>query len=186
MHGATPIRPWTAAGVDSPAPKKIKNILTRVGGLCSTFVLCAVLNEKASVRFRGSRSAQRRLRPTGRGAARGAHGDDRMGRADGRSLQPRRFGRRHRGAAGPDGKLARREIAPQRLEKAESAPGNGMASAALDPQYLVEGRAATVVPEEFPSPLAGRPRRRATRAVRTSWRRGGKSRFFLLGLLVTH
>ena len=42
---------------------------------------------------------------------------------------------------------SRREIAPQRLEKAKSAPGNGMASAAVDPQYLVEGRAATVVPK---------------------------------------
>src|ERR1700677_4697623 len=31
----------------------------------------------------------------------------------------------------------RREMAPQRLEKIESAPGNGMASEASDPQDLV-------------------------------------------------
>ncbi len=46
---------------------------------------------------------------------------------------------------GPTAKRARREMAPQRLEKVESAPGNGMAPAALEPQYLVAGRAATVV-----------------------------------------
>jgi hypothetical protein len=34
---------------------------------------------------------------------------------------------------------ARREMAPQRLEKVQFAPGNGMASGDLDPQYLVRG-----------------------------------------------
>ena len=50
-------------------------------------------------------------------------------------------------------KRARREMVPQRLEKVQFAPGNGMASADLDPQYLVRGppRAS---PEELPSPLA--------------------------------
>ena len=33
-------------------------------------------------------------------------------------------------------------MAPQRFEKIESAPGNGMASEASDPQHLVHGRAA--------------------------------------------
>src|SRR5271169_4507004 len=36
----------------------------------------------------------------------------------------------------------RREMAPQRLEKIESAPGNGMVSEASKPQHLVHGRAA--------------------------------------------
>src|SRR5271155_4375047 len=34
------------------------------------------------------------------------------------------------------------EMAPQRLEKIESAPGNGMVSEASKPQHLVYGRAA--------------------------------------------
>jgi hypothetical protein len=33
-------------------------------------------------------------------------------------------------------------MAPQRLEKIESAPGNGMVSEALNPQHVVQGRAA--------------------------------------------
>ena len=32
-------------------------------------------------------------------------------------------------------------MAPQRLEKIESGPGNGMGSEASNPQYLVHGRA---------------------------------------------
>src|ERR1700685_386612 len=36
----------------------------------------------------------------------------------------------------------RPEMAPQRLEKIESAPGNGMVSEASKPQHLVHGRAA--------------------------------------------
>ena len=44
---------------------------------------------------------------------------------------------------GPDGKKrSRPEMAPQRLEKIESAPGNGMGSEALNPQDVVHGRAA--------------------------------------------
>ena len=35
---------------------------------------------------------------------------------------------------------SRREMAPQRLEKIESAPGNGMVSQASYPQGLVQGR----------------------------------------------
>ena len=35
-----------------------------------------------------------------------------------------------------------REMAPQRLEKIESAPGNGMVSEASNPQHLVRGRVA--------------------------------------------
>jgi len=37
---------------------------------------------------------------------------------------------------------SRPEMAPQRLEKIESGPGNGMGPETLDPQYLVHGRAA--------------------------------------------
>jgi hypothetical protein len=39
-------------------------------------------------------------------------------------------------------KRSRPEMAPQRLEKIESAPGNGMASEASNPQYLVHERTA--------------------------------------------
>src|SRR5271170_5979281 len=39
-------------------------------------------------------------------------------------------------------KLSRPEMAPQRLEKIESAPGNGRASEASNPQDVVHGRAA--------------------------------------------
>jgi hypothetical protein len=38
-------------------------------------------------------------------------------------------------------KQSRPEMAPQRLEKIESAPGNGMGSEASNPQHLVHGRA---------------------------------------------
>jgi hypothetical protein len=41
-----------------------------------------------------------------------------------------------------DGKRSRPEMAPQRLEKIESAPGNGMGSEASNLQDLVRGRAA--------------------------------------------
>ena len=41
-----------------------------------------------------------------------------------------------------DGKRSRPEMAPQRLEKIESAPGNGMASEASNPPDLVHRRAA--------------------------------------------
>jgi hypothetical protein len=45
------------------------------------------------------------------------------------------------GATAPEGlaaKRARREMAPQRLEKVQFAPGDGMAPPDLDPQYLVQ------------------------------------------------
>jgi hypothetical protein len=41
--------------------------------------------------------------------------------------------------AGPMAKRSRREMAPQRLEKIESAPGNGMVSEASNLQHLVRG-----------------------------------------------
>lgn len=58
------------------------------------------------------------------------------GRAGRRSLEPRRFGRRHRGEGGPDGRAAspgNPQLAPQGLEKVGSAPG--------EPQDLVLGAA---------------------------------------------
>ena len=42
----------------------------------------------------------------------------------------------------PTAKWSRPEMAPQRLEKIESAPGNGMGSEASNPQDVVHGRAA--------------------------------------------
>ena len=52
------------------------------------------------------------------------------------------FGRRDRGARQADGKQSCPEMAPQGLEKIESAPGNGMASEASKPQDMVQGRPA--------------------------------------------
>src|ERR1700678_4405693 len=46
-----------------------------------------------------------------------------------------------RGARVPDAKRSRPEMAPQRLEKIESAPGNGMGSRASNLQDLVRARA---------------------------------------------
>jgi hypothetical protein len=49
------------------------------------------------------------------------------------------------GIAARDGLTARRsrpEMAPQRLEMIESAPGNGMGTEASNPQDVVHGRAA--------------------------------------------
>ena len=54
--------------------------------------------------------------------------------------------RRGRSEIGP-GSYSRREMAPQRIEKVEFAPGNGMAPRRWTPQYLVEGDRS----EEFPS-----------------------------------
>ena len=48
----------------------------------------------------------------------------------------------NRGASSLTAKRSRPEMAPQRLEKIESAPGNGMGSEASDPQDLVRGRKA--------------------------------------------
>ena len=42
----------------------------------------------------------------------------------------------------PTAKRSGPEMAPQRLEKIESAPGNGMGSEASNPQDVVDGRAA--------------------------------------------
>ena len=44
--------------------------------------------------------------------------------------------------AGVTTKRSRPEMAPQRLEKIESAPGNGMVSVASNPQDVVRARAA--------------------------------------------
>jgi hypothetical protein len=52
-----------------------------------------------------------------------------------------------RGVGGAARRARRREMAPQRLEKVESAPGDGMAAAGSDPQHLVPERAATVAPK---------------------------------------
>ena len=68
-------------------------------------------------------------------------------------------------------KQARREMAPQRLEKVQIAPGIGMAPAGPDPQDLVEVHfrlrivRATPKPARIPSP-AKRERTGAKRQVR--------------------
>jgi hypothetical protein len=52
-------------------------------------------------------------------------------------------------------KRNRPEMAPQRLEKIEFAPGNGMASEASKPQHLVHGRAADRALRRSRSPTCG-------------------------------
>ena len=94
----------------------------------------------------GDVPACRRLQAIGGGVARG---ESRAGRADRRSLKPRRLSRRPRGAGGPGGKAGRREMAPQRLERVQFAPGSGMAPTASDPQYLVQAPAAGVAPKNY-------------------------------------
>ena len=64
---------------------------------------------------------------------------------EGRRVDPLNRGVSLVGIAAREGltaKRSRREMAPQRLEKIESAPGNGMGSEASKPQDLVHGRAA--------------------------------------------
>ena len=104
------------------------------------------------LRFETARSARPSRRPNhGRGTASSHRHDD---RADGRTRSPLRL-RAGRNSP-PDGSSAPRsetgrivsdgrscpEMAPQRLEKIESGPGNGMVSEASKPQHLVLGRAA--------------------------------------------
>jgi hypothetical protein len=64
-------------------------------------------------------------------------------RTDRRSIGPKRFGRGIRAREGPTSKRSRREMAPQGLEKIESAPGNGMGSEASNLQDLVHGARLT-------------------------------------------
>ena len=52
-------------------------------------------------------------------------------------------------------KRSRREMAPQRLEKIESAPGNGMVSVASNPQDVVRARAADRAPLRLTSRNVG-------------------------------
>src|ERR1700677_2022426 len=52
----------------------------------------------------------------------------------------------NRGVSSLTAKRSGPEMAPQRLEKIESGPGNGMASKASDPQDLVRRRAADRAP----------------------------------------
>ena len=69
-----------------------------------------------------------------------------------RSSVSRAAALRPSGAAALEGlaaKRARREMAPQRLEKVQFAPENGMAPADLDPQYLVSGQTAISVPKHY-------------------------------------
>ena len=61
----------------------------------------------------------------------------------------------------------RSEMAPQRLEKIESGPGNGMVSEASNPQHLVRGRAADRAPLRLTSRNVGAQPRRPT-AIRRS------------------
>jgi hypothetical protein len=68
-------------------------------------------------------------------------------------------------------KRVRREMAPQRLEKVQFAPGNGMAPA---PRVSGIGARGDHRPEGSPSLLAGWPTRRATRPSRQGGRKSLK------------
>ena len=52
-----------------------------------------------------------------------------------------------KGPAAKRARLENLEMVPQRLEKVQFAPGNGMAPADLDPQYLVQAPAASSAPK---------------------------------------
>jgi hypothetical protein len=84
------------------------------------------------------------------------------GKGDRRSLEPLRSGRRRCGVGGLGGTAARREMVPQRLEKVQFAPGNGMAPADLDPN-IWRRRPPRAPPEESPPPLAEWPNSRFAR-----------------------
>jgi len=70
-------------------------------------------------------------------------------------------------------KRSRPQIAPQRLEKIESAPGNGMAPEAPDPQDMVQSAAAPRRLSRPPTKLLARSRR--LRPVR-KWQRKSSRR----------
>src|SRR5208337_2210800 len=73
---------------------------------------------------------------------------------------------------GPTAKGARREMAPQRLEKVESAPGNGMAPAARTPNIWYGGHAARGPrPSSRRIPVASRRMAEATSDTRRMSRR---------------
>src|SRR5271170_8357886 len=76
--------------------------------------------------------------------ARDAAAPPRLAAPEPRAIPPSR-GVSLAGIAAREGLTAKRsrpEMAPQRFEKIESAPGNGMVSKALEPQDVVRGRAA--------------------------------------------
>src|SRR5271163_2370707 len=62
-------------------------------------------------------------------------------RAARQSFEPARFGRGTEAREGWTAKRSRPEMAPQPLDKIESAPGNGSVSEASRPQDMVHGRA---------------------------------------------
>ena len=110
----------------------------RVSGSVETVPPAAVCNRSVAAR-RAARLADTRG---------GAASRRPTGARDGRTPEQPIVGLSSRGVSvagaaaleGLTGKYARRQMAPQGLEKVELAPGNGMAPAALDPLYLVERR----------------------------------------------
>jgi hypothetical protein len=149
-----------------PPQKKPTNFLTGLR-VCSIFVLCPVLKEKADLSgsVESVPPAAACDRSVGRGAARLAKAvrKEPIVGLSGCGVPVAGIAARR----GLTAKRARRQMAPQRLEKVESAPGNGMASAAQDPQYLVQ--APGQAPSSRTIPVA--PRRMAEA---TSDRRGGR------------
>ncbi len=125
-----PSRRNARTGVASPPSRKNDNFLAkaaRVFYICSSNLLKETAELSASVD--AIRAAAVRNRSMD------ARAEGRAGRVGRRRSEPRRSGPRDRVAGGPEGRNAsRREMAPQRLEKIESAPGNGMAPAASVPQ----------------------------------------------------
>ena len=111
-----------------------------------------ILGAAAGVRQRPSDARPRRIRPAERTKGISVAG-----------IAPRE---------GVTAKRSRPEMAPQRLEKIESAPGNGMVSAASNPQHLVRRRAAdgltrrNAAAQPSPSLRVGLPRLRDLQSCR--------------------
>src|SRR5271170_4323388 len=64
-------------------------------------------------------------------------------------------------------KRSRPEMAPQRLEKIESAPGNGMGSEASNPQHLVHGRTTDRAPRRLTNDKVGKLQKKAPKALKS-------------------
>jgi hypothetical protein len=109
--------------------RAMQNFLDQVA---PSFYICSYATRGGEGRVSGSVEAVPPAAACSRSGGGGAPGEGRAERDDRRLLEPRRFDRWRRGSGGRDGG-ARLEMAPQRLEKVEFAPGNGMAPAAPDP-----------------------------------------------------
>ncbi len=129
-----PSRRNARTGVPLEKERQFLAKAARMFYICSSSLLKETAELSASVdTIRAAAVRYRSMDPRAEGRA---------GRVGRRRSEPRRSGPRDRVAGGPEGRNAsRREMAPQRLEKIESAPGNGTAPAASVPQDMAPRRA---------------------------------------------